>query len=249
MPKVKLPDRVQACLFDMDGVLTRTAKVHAAAWKEMFDQFLHARAERSGGEFVPFDPEADYNRYVDGKKRADGTRSFLNSRGIILAEGGPDDPPDAPTVHGLGNRKNSLVLECLARDGVEVFEGSVRFVQAARKAGLGCAVVSASANATQVLDAAGIAELFPVVIDGVVAEREKLAGKPAPDMFLAGARALGVDPGNAVVFEDALVGVQAGRAGGFAVVVGVDRAGQGAELRKRGADIVVTDLDELLEMP
>ncbi|GAA4640151.1 beta-phosphoglucomutase family hydrolase [Actinoallomurus vinaceus] len=238
-----LPDGVTALLFDMDGVLTRTATVHAAAWKEMFDAFLR---EREGPSFRPFDPVEEYDEYVDGKRREDGTRSFLESRGITLPEGSPDDPPGAPTIQGLSKRKNELVLRRLAEDGVEVYPGSVRYVQAAREAGLPTAVVSSSANTAQVLDAAGIAGLFDARVDGLTAQERGLAGKPAPDMFLAGAEALGVPASRAVVFEDALAGVQAGRAGGFGFVVGVDRIGQAAELTAHGADIVVKDLEELL---
>jgi HAD superfamily hydrolase (TIGR01509 family) len=230
-------------------VLTQTARVHAAAWKEMFDAFLRARAGRASEPFVPFDALGDYDEYVDGKPRYDGVRSFLASRGIELPEGGPDDPPDAETVAGLGNRKNELVLELIRRDGVEAYEGSVRYVHAARDAGLRRAVVSASANCQDVLAAAGIEDLFEVRIDGVVAQQEHLAGKPAPDTFLAAARALGVDARQAAVFEDALAGVEAGRAGGFGLVVGVDRVGQADALRAHGAEIVVSDLSELLDRP
>jgi beta-phosphoglucomutase family hydrolase len=230
-------------------VLTQTARVHAAAWKEMFDAFLHARAARTGEPFVPFDAHVDYDEYVDGKPRYDGVRSFLASREIELPEGGPADPPDAETVAGLGNRKNELVLALIHRDGVEAYEGSVRFVHAARDAGLRRAVVSASANCQDVLAAAGIEDLFEVRIDGVVAQQEHLAGKPAPDTFLAAARALGVEAQQAAVFEDALAGVEAGRAGGFGLVVGVDRVGQADALRAHGADVVVSDLAELLDHP
>ncbi|AWS40113.1 beta-phosphoglucomutase family hydrolase [Streptosporangium sp. 'caverna'] len=243
-----LSDGVRGCLFDMDGVLTRTATVHAAAWKSAFDEFLRRWTDRTGEPFVPFDAVADYDRYVDGKKRLDGTRSFLSARGITLPEGSPDDPPDALTVYGVSNRKNALVQAIMDRDGVEVFPGSVRYVQAVRDAGLRSAVVSSSANTARVLDAAGIAELFETRIDGEVARRRHLAGKPAPDMYLAGAEALGLRPSEAAVFEDALAGVAAGRAGKFAVVVGVDRTGQADALREHGADIVVTDLAELLEL-
>jgi beta-phosphoglucomutase family hydrolase len=242
-----LPDRIRAGLFDLDGVLTKTAAVHAAAWKEMFDEFLRRRAEQTGQPLVPFDIHADYDRYVDGKPRADGVRSFLASRGIELPEGGPDDPPSAATVHGLGNRKNELVLAKLA-GGVEVYPGSVRYVEALRDAGLPRAVVSSSANTRAVLKVTGLDTLFDEVVDGVVAEQEGLAGKPAPDTFLAAARALGVAPGDAAVFEDALAGVEAGRAGGFGYVVGVDRTGQADELRHHGADIVVTDVADLLPL-
>ena len=241
-----LPTGVRACLFDLDGVLTQTAKVHAAAWKEMFDGYLRERAARSG-KFVPFDPVMDYDDYVDGKPRYDGVRSFLSARGIALPEGEETDPPDAETVAGLGNRKNEIVLRMIRHDGVEAYEGSVRYVRAARAAGLARAVVSSSSNCREVLVAAGIDDLFEQRIDGVVAERDHLKGKPAPDTFLAGARALGVLPKQAAVFEDALAGVAAGRTGGFAYVVGVDRVGQAGALREHGADVVVSDLTELLE--
>jgi beta-phosphoglucomutase family hydrolase len=244
---VGLPESVRACLFDLDGVLTETAKVHAAAWKEMFDDFLRRYAEKTGTAFVPFDAVADYDTYVDGKPRADGTRSFLQSRGITLPEGSPDDPPAADTVQGLGNRKNEIVLRMIHRDGVQAFPGSVRYVHAVRDAGLARAVVSSSSNCRDVLVAAGIEDLFDARIDGVVAEREHLCGKPAPDTYLAGARALGVEPAQAAVFEDALAGVEAGRAGHFGVVVGVNRADQADALRQHGADVVVHDLAELLE--
>jgi beta-phosphoglucomutase family hydrolase len=242
-----LPTGVRACLFDLDGVLTQTAKVHAAAWKEMFDGYLRKRAATSGEPFVPFDPVSDYDDYVDGKPRYDGVRSFLSARGIALPEGEKTDPPDAETVAGLGNRKNEIVLRMIRHVGVEAYEGSVRYVRAAREAGLARAVVSSSRNCREVLVAAGIDDLFEQRIDGVVAEHEHLKGKPAPDTFVAGARALGVTPAQAAVFEDALAGVAAGRAGGFAYVVGVDRARQAGALRDHGADVVVSDLAELLE--
>jgi beta-phosphoglucomutase family hydrolase len=242
-----LPSRVRACLFDLDGVLTQTAKVHAAAWKEMFDEFLRERAARTGKKFVPFDPVADYDTYVDGKPRYDGVRSFLASRDIELPEGDPNDPPSAETVHGLGNRKNELVLALLKRDGVKVYDGSVRYVRAVRDAGLRRAVVSASANCREVLQAAGIEDLFEVRIDGIVVEQQQLKGKPAPDTFLAAAEQLGAQPAEAAVFEDALAGVEAGRAGRFGFVVGVDRTGQREALEEHGADIVVSDLAELME--
>jgi beta-phosphoglucomutase family hydrolase len=240
---------VTACLFDLDGVLTQTAKVHAAAWKQMFDEYLHARAERTGEQFVAFDPVRDYDEYVDGKPRYEGVRSFLSSRAIELPEGAPEDAPDAETVHALGDRKNRIVLELIRKDGVEPYEGSVRYVHAVRDAGLRRAVVSSSTNCRDVLHAAGIEDLFEAVVDGVVAEREHLRGKPAPDTFLAGARALGVEPAQAAVFEDALAGVEAGHAGHFGVVVGVDRVGQAAALKEHGGDVVVRDLAELLPAP
>lgn len=266
---VGLPDSVRACLFDLDGVITRTAMVHAAAWKEMFDDYLRAVAERTGKTFVPFDPVTDYDQYVDGKSRADGTRSFLGSRGITLPEGGPEEPPGRTaredgttggetagqttagqeTIRDLGDRKNHLVLDRIRHDGVEVYDGSVRYVRAVRGAGLRCAVVSSSANCRAVLASAGIEDLFDTRVDGVTARQEKLKGKPAPDMFLAAARVLGLEPSRCVVFEDALAGVAAGRAGGFAQVVGVDRAGQALALRDHGADVVVSDLAQLLAVP
>ncbi|HUC55887.1 MAG TPA: beta-phosphoglucomutase family hydrolase [Streptosporangiaceae bacterium] len=241
-----LPDNVRGCLFDLDGVLTQTAKVHDAAWKQMFDEFLRQRAEKTGQPFVPFDPVKDYDDYVDGKPREEGTRSFLESRGIDLPDGSPDDPPAANTVYGLGNRKNELVLKIMHDDGVQPYEGSVSYVHAVIAAGLPHAVVSSSKNTRAVLAAAGLADLFSTVVDGVVAEREHLHGKPAPDTYLAGAKALGLDPKEAAVYEDALAGVAAGRAGGFGFVVGVDRVGQAEALREHGADIVVKDLGELL---
>ena len=242
-----LPDGIRGCLFDLDGVLTETAKVHDAAWKEMFDEYLRERSRRTGEPFVPFDPVADYDDYVDGKPRADGTRSFLESRGIHLPEGSDDDPPDAETVHGLGNRKNEILLRKIHEDGVEAYPGSVAYLRAVKEAGLPRAVVSSSANCRDVLVAAGIEDMFDARIDGVVAEQQHLRGKPAPDTFLAGAKALGLEPTAATVFEDALAGVAAGRAGGFGFVVGVDRVGQAAGLKEHGADIVVKDLSELLE--
>ena len=244
-----LPDGISGCLFDLDGVLTKTAVVHAAAWKELFDGYLRERAARTGEPFVPFDPVSDYDEYVDGKPRADGTRSFLAARSIDLPDGSDDDPPGAETVHGLGNRKNEIVLRRIREDGVAAYEGSVRYVHAARDAGLRRAVVSSSANCRDVLVAAGIADLFEVRIDALVAKRDGLRGKPAPDTFLAGARALGLEPAAAAVFEDALAGVAAGQAGRFGYVVGVDRAGQAEALRQHGADVVVDDLADLLSAP
>jgi beta-phosphoglucomutase family hydrolase len=225
-----LPDGTRACLFDLDGVLTQTARVHAAAWKQMFDEYLRSRGEP---EFT----QHDYDAYVDGKRREDGVRSFLQSRGIDVPE---------ETVKQLGDKKNEQVQRLIHEHGVETYAGSVRYVEAVRDAGLRRAVVSSSANTHDVLQVTGIADLFEAVVDGVVAEREHLPGKPAPDMFLAGARALDVEPKRAAVFEDALAGVQAGHAGGFGLVVGVDRAGQADELRAHGADVVVANLSELL---
>lgn len=241
-----LPDHVSACLFDLDGVLTQTARVHDAAWQRVFDEFLRDRAERTGTPFVPFDPARDYNDYVDGRPRADGVRTFLASRGIELPDGGPDDPVDAPTVNGLGNRKNRMLLDLIHSDGVQAYPGSVAYLRAAQAAGLLRAVVSASANCADVLAAAAITDLLQVRVDGVVAARLGLRGKPEPDTFLHAARELGVAPGEAAVFEDAVAGVEAGRAGRFGAVVGVDRVGHADELRAHGASIVVSDLAELL---
>jgi beta-phosphoglucomutase family hydrolase len=231
----------------MDGVVTQTALVHAAAWKEMFDRFLRQRAEQTSGKFVPFDSSRDYDEYVDGKPRLDGTRSFLQSRGIDLPEGSPDDPPGTPTIQGLSNEKNNLVVEKIRTDGVKVYDGTIRYIKAVRAAGLRTAIVSSSANTVDVLNSAGIADLFDARVDGVVARQRNLKGKPAPDTFLAAAQDLNVTPDHAAVFEDALAGVEAGHAGHFALVVGVDRVGQADALRKHGADIVVTDVAQLLD--
>jgi beta-phosphoglucomutase family hydrolase len=242
-----IPDRSRGCLFDLDGVLTQTATVHAAAWQEMFDDFLRQRAQRTGEPFVPFDPVADYDKYVDGKPRADGTRSFLRARGIELPEGSDSDPPGTATVAGLSSLKNQIVLRKIADGGVQVYPGSVRYLHAVGEAGLRRAVVTSSANAASVLAAAGISDQFDATVDGVVGKREGLAGKPAPDTYLYAARVLGLAPADAVVYEDALAGVAAGRAGHFGFVVGVDRVGQADALRKAGANIVVRDLSELLD--
>ncbi|MEU6205613.1 HAD-IA family hydrolase [Micromonospora musae] len=242
-----LPADVTACLFDLDGVLTQTARVHNAAWTETFDEFLRQRATATGEPYRPFDPGPDYNRYVDGRPRADGVRTFLASRGIVLPEGSPDDPPEAATVNGIGNRKNVLLLKELRTHGVDVYPGSVTYLHAAAAAGLRRAVVTASANGREVVAAAGLEPLIEARVDGLVARAQGLRGKPEPDTFLAGARMLGVEPSRAAVFEDALAGVAAGRAGGFGYVVGVDRVGQADELRAHGADVVVRDLSELLD--
>ncbi len=242
-----LPDSIEALLFDLDGVLTETAKVHARAWEQTFDKLLKERAEKEGGSYEAFDRVHDYDEYVDGKPRYDGVRSFLESRNIELPEGELDDPPGLGTIHAVGNLKNELVLELIKRDGVSAYEGSRRYLEAVRRAGLARAVVSSSTNCRAVLESAGIAGFFETVVDGAVAEREGLKGKPAPDTFLEGAKLLGVPPARAVVFEDALAGVKAGHDGHFGYVVGVDRADQAEELREHGADTVVEDLAELLE--
>ena len=241
-----LPDAIQACLFDMDGVITQTASVHDAAWKEMFDEFLRSWSAEHNQPFVPFDPVNDYDEYVDGKPRLEGTKSFLESRGIELPHGTEGDKSGAPTIWGLSNKKNDLILEVLARDGVKVYEGSQRYLDAVRKAGLKTAIVSSSANTEAVLKAGGVADLFDVRVDALVADARHLHGKPAPDTFLEAAKMLGVPAANATVFEDALAGVAAGRAGHFGFVVGVDRVGQAGQLRAHGADAVVKDLAELL---
>jgi beta-phosphoglucomutase family hydrolase len=234
---LKLPEGITACLFDLDGVITQTAKLHAAAWKEMFDAYLRERSEQTGEPFEEFTP-SDYERYVDGRPRLDGVRTFLAARGIEQEEA---------LVRRLGDRKNELVLKLIRERGVEVYEGSLDFVREAQREGLRRAVVSSSANTHEVLESVGIEDLFEAVVDGLVAQREGLPGKPAPDTFIAGARALGAEPAQAVVFEDALAGVEAGRAGGFGWVVGVDRAGQRDALLENGANVVVDDLTELIE--
>jgi len=241
-----LPERIRATLFDLDGVLTDTASVHKKAWQSMFDDFLKVDSERTGTKFVPFDVAADYLKYVDGKKREDGVRSFLASRGINLPDGNPDDAADAETVFGLGNRKNEMFQHTLHTDGIEVFEGSRRYLEAAAKAGFGIAVVSSSANTREVLELTGLDKFVQLRVDGVTMREQNIAGKPAPDSFLRAAQLLDVTPAEAVVFEDALSGVEAGRAGNFGYVVGVDRVGNAEALRRSGADVVVTDLAELM---
>ncbi|MFZ0716151.1 MAG: beta-phosphoglucomutase family hydrolase [Mycobacterium sp.] len=241
-----LPEAVHACLFDLDGVLTDTASVHTKAWKVMFDAFLQHHAEQTGEPFVPFDPVEDYLKYVDGKKREDGVRSFLASRGIQLPDGDPDDSGDKDTVYGLGTRKNDAFQETLQNDGVKVFDGSRRYLEKVAAAGLATAVVSSSANTRQVLEITGLEKFIQQRVDGVTLREEHIAGKPAPDSFLRAAQLLGIEAAAAAVFEDALSGVEAGHAGHFGYVVGVDRVGQAEALRQHGADVVVTDLAELL---
>jgi alpha,alpha-trehalase len=237
--------RYDAVLLDLDGVLTDTARIHANCWKQAFDDFLRRRAEATGHRFEPFDIASDYRRYVDGKPRLDGVRDFLRSRGIDLPEGAPDDPHDAETVYGVGNRKNALVAEFIRPDTVEVYASTVDLVKRLRAAGKKTAVVSASANAGPVLEAAGIGHLFDTRVDGVTAARDGLPGKPAPDTFLAAADALGVDRKRCAVVEDAISGVQAARAGNFGLVIGIARHDEPDTLRAGGADIVVSDLAEL----
>lgn len=236
-----------AVLFDLDGVLTATAKIHAACWKRMFDEYLRMRASKTGEAFRPFEIHTDYKIYVDGKPRYDGVRDFLKSRAIKLPEGNPDDPPTAETVCGLGNRKNDMINEVLESEGVEPYRGSVDLVRQLRRQGMKTAVVSSSQNCLAVLQAAKMADLFDARVDGDVASRLKLRGKPAPDTFLAAATHLGVSPQRAVVVEDAIAGVQAGRAGRFGLVVGVARKGEADALKDNGADVVVADLSELVQ--
>lgn len=241
-----LPDDVRACLFDLDGVLTDTASVHRKAWKAMFDDFLKARAEREGVPFREFDVDADYGLYVDGKRREDGVRSFLASRDVTLPEGTPDDGPDAETVSGLGNRKNALFQKVLETDGVTVFEGSRRYLAAAHEAGLRIAVVSSSANTAEVLRITGLEKYVAQRVDAITMRDEDIPGKPAPDSFLRGAELLDTRPDQSAVFEDAIAGVQAGHAGHFAIVVGVNRVGHADALKSNGADVVVDDLADLM---
>lgn len=243
------PARFGAVLFDLDGVLTSTARVHAACWKQTFDDFLQTRSARTGEPFRPFDVEDDYKRYVDGKPRYDGVRSFLASRSITLPEGTPDSPPDEESVCGVGNRKDELVKQAIRAGKAETYPNSIAFVRWVRGLGLKTAVVSSSRNCTEVLQAVGIEELFEARVDGVVVDHLHLPGKPAPDTYLHAAELVGVTPPRAVVVEDAIAGVQAGRAGGFGLVVGVDRGGGAEGLRQNGADLVVSDLGELLDKP
>jgi beta-phosphoglucomutase family hydrolase len=246
MSVLGLPDDIHAFLFDLDGVITQTATVHAAAWKATFDALLRDRAQAGGEPFVAFDAHHDYDAYVDGKPREAGVRDFLASRGIDLPEGHADDAPGTATVAGIGNAKNDAVLAIIKRDGVRVYDGSVRYVHAVRDAGRPRAVVSSSTNTRAVLESVALLDLFDAIVDGHVTHARGLAGKPAPDTFLYGAQLLGVGPAHAAVFEDALAGVEAGRAGRFGAVVGVDRVGQADALREHGAGLVVADLAELL---
>ena len=246
--RLGLAPGARGCLFDLDGVLTQTAKIHAEAWKKTFDTFLHAYDRRTGRADRPFDQYSDYENYVDGRTREDGIRSFLASREIAVPDGGPDDAPGTESVYGIGEAKQWTFMSLLEQHGPQVYEGSVRYVRAAREAGLGCAVVTSSTNCAAILQAAEIAELFDATVDGHDVAALGLRGKPAPDSYLAGAKALGVDPAQAAVFEDALSGVEAGHAGGFGTVVGVDRVGgeHSEHLRRHGATLVVKDLSELL---
>ena len=242
---LRLPETISACLFDLDGVLTETAVLHAAAWKQAFDELL-ARRAGPDGRFVPFDALADYDDFVDGKPRLDGTRAFLRARGIDLPEGSPGDAPGTDSVYGVANRKNDLVLDLMRQQGVTVYPGSLEFLAEVRRRSMKTAVVSSSANTVAVLQAAGLGGVFDALVDGVVAKEAHLSGKPAPDTYLEAARRLHVERSRAAVFEDAVAGVEAGKAGRFGLVVGVDRVGQAEALLAHGADVVVADLSELL---
>jgi beta-phosphoglucomutase family hydrolase len=241
------PERFDAVLFDLDGVLTDTAKVHAACWKKMFDEFLRKRAESRGEECRPFSITEDYYLYVDGRLRSDGVRYFLRSRNINLPEGDPDAPPESETVSGLGNRKNDMVNALMESEGIDVYPDSVAWVRLLREQGYKTAVVSASSNCKTVLNSAKILDLFDTIVDGTVAADLGLAGKPSPDTYLKAAEQLGAEPKRTVVVEDAISGVQAGRSGGFGLVIGVARKGNIKELKENGADLVVTDLSELIQ--
>ena len=248
-PKSKCVSRDQydAVLFDLDGVITDTANLHATCWKQMFDEYLQKRAKQTGEAFRSFDVATDYLLYVDGKPRFDGVRDFLKSRGIELPERKPDDTTDFETVCGLGNHKNDLVNHAIAEVGVKAYDGSVRFIHRLRQDGFRIAVVTSSQNCTAVLKAAKLDELFKVQVDGNVIDAQRLAGKPAPDTFLLAASLLGVEPKRTVVIEDAISGVQAGSNGNFGLVIGVARKGNAEELRRHGAHLVVRDLGELID--
>jgi beta-phosphoglucomutase family hydrolase len=248
-PKSKQVNRGQydAVLFDLDGVITNTANLHATCWKQMFDGYLRKRAKQRGEAFRPFDVATDYRLHVDGKPRFDGVRDFLKSRGIQLPEGNADDPAEVETVCGLGNRKNDLVNHAIADVGVEPYDGSVQFIHQLRRNGFKIAVVTSSQNCTAVLRAAKLDDFFEVRVDGNTIEAERLAGKPHPDTFLMAARLLGVDPARTVVIEDAISGVEAGSNGSFGLVIGVARKGNAEELKRHGAHLVVDDLVELVD--
>src|SRR6516225_10210360 len=249
-PESKYPitrEQYDAVLLDLDGVITDTANIHAACWKQMFDEYLQKRAAQTGEAFRPFNVAADYRLYVDGKPRFDGVRDFLTSRGIQLPEGTPNDQPEAETVGGLGNRKNDLVNKIIEDKGVEPYEGSVKLLHQLRSQGFKLAIVTSSQNCTVVLKATNLDHFFDVQVDGNTVHAQHLAGKPAPDTFLMGAKLLGIDPARAVVIEDAISGVEAGRAGNFGLVIGVARKGNAEELSHHGADLVVNDLKELVD--
>lgn len=238
-------DDYDAVIFDLDGVITDTARIHSVAWKKLFDQYLAQRASRDGKHYEPFDISIDYRRYVDGKPRYEGVRSFLESRGIHLPYGVAEDKPDQETICGLGNKKNPMFLEGLKTEGVDVYQSSLRLLEALRAMGIKTAIVSSSKNCATILDVAHITDLFDVKVDGKDAARLGLKGKPDPDTFLEAAQELGVEPVRSVIVEDAISGVQAGRSGKFGCVLGVDRTGHSDDLRKNGADVVVSDLSEV----
>jgi beta-phosphoglucomutase family hydrolase len=240
-------EQYDAVLFDLDGVITNTASIHAGCWKQMFDEYLQKRAKQRGEAFRPFDLAADYRLYVDGKPRFNGVRDFLKSRKIYLPEGNPDDPPEAETVTGLGNRKNQLVGKIIEDAGVQPYEGSVKLIRQLRHQGFKIAVVTSSQNCTAVLRAAKLDAFFEVQVDGDAIHAQHLAGKPAPDTFLMAAKLLGAEPERAIVIEDAISGVEAGYSGHFGLVIGVARKGNAAELRQHGAHLVVSDLGELVD--
>lgn len=239
--------KYKAVLFDLDGVLTDTARVHSSAWKETFDDYLRQGAEKVGEAFVPFDIESDYRNFVDGKPRFDGVEGFLRSRNIILPRGDPTDQPGYETVCSIGNMKNQHFGRMLDEQGVDVYEGSLGVLDELRRRGMSMAIVTSSANATAVLKAAGLADFFNTQVDGKVCAELGLRGKPNPDPFLEAARRLSVDPSQAVVIEDAISGVRAGRSGGFGLVVGVDRHGDSAALKAAGADLVISHLEQVLD--
>ena len=241
-----LPATVHACLFDLDGVLTSTAGLHAEAWKATFDAFLAHRDPEPGEEDKPFDMVTDYREYVDGRLRDEGVRTFLASRHISLPEGSPEDPPGGGSVHALARSKDERFLQLMDERGVSTFPGSIDFVRAARAVDLRTAVVSASTHTTNVLASTGITDLFDVIVDGITAAERHLAGKPSPETYLSAASDLHMSAGECAVFEDAVSGVQAGKAGSFGIVVGVDRGGNREALLENGATIVVDDLSELL---
>jgi alpha,alpha-trehalase len=240
-------DRFDAWLFDLDGVITDTARIHAKSWKEAFDAFLRQRSAETGEGFKEFTIDSDYPEYVDGKPRYEGVDSFLRSRGIELPWGGVDDPPEADTVCGIGNRKNARFNEILKAEGADVFETSVELIKKLKEKGVRVAVVTSSKNCTSVLESANLAGLFEAQLDGVYSAKHKLAGKPKPDTYLEAARLLGAEAADSVVIEDALSGVEAGNAGNFGLTIGVDRLGEPQKLLDNGADLVVSDMEELLE--
>ena len=234
-----------AVVFDLDGVVTQTSLVHAAAWKALFDSFLKTRAAHEGRDFVPFDDKVDYRLYVDGKPRYDGVHDFLASRGVELPWGEPSDPPDLETVCGLGNRKNLFFNAEVREHGVKTYDSTVALLRELRAAGLKTGLISSSKNTSMIVEVTGLGDLFDVQVDGQLAERIGLPGKPDPAVYLEATKRLGVEPARTAVVEDALSGVEAGHAGGFGLVIGVDRLGQAEALRAHGAGVVVDDLRQV----